>query len=846
MFFPFEVADPFSGVRYRLNSTRLAELSLAPRQVDWDPGRVMRDQSDPVWSRSLSNAPAETIAAVTWSLEDLMLATENLVPPSLEKLPESRMRDHLAALVRLWSGMGEALPEGLGAVRHVLSLPHGAFLDRLPVVERSLDPLAPALFRALYMRLEDEFGSVPAGEKPPRAPDGTCLNLAQDGLSQRELTPRAPDGSLSFYGLRDIDACASFAAAKARSLIEAGCPAREIAVMTAADPRHLARAFARQGIPLSGLPSALPERDVVGETLLHLLLAKRSPAPAMVIATLCLSPLMPWDAQTGRDLAEAVMKGRTDSQIERSCPAHAEFLRTLRKPAVSLSQLRLLMDRICEGLVDGRITRARMAGLLEGEGSPDWEAIIKAVQIEAPAVGEPERNIEGVSVWKADESPWRPCRHLIVADFCDGLYPARPRGNPLFLDSEIARIRDLTGLQLRGGAEHLARGLQLFEEQLQATSGSVTFLVPRRDLAGARLAPSASLALVARMVRGVDDAADLIVDIPRSDPESWPVAHHIAEPNPPAHPIPEALEFGTRKLLSLRKDDSGAALPQSPSRLETLLVSPLAWLLEEIGADDLSWSAEELDVLTAGNIAHHVFEHVFVNDQDPPGGEILKGMLQEAYDRAIARYAPFLRSQLWEMERAGLARDIVRAALEWKDILRRLKARIVANEMPLKGFVQGIALRGKADTILALPNGGLLLVDHKKSGTSGRRKRMEAGWDLQAGLYRDMIANPLHEPGDGIEALAGKHVGLAYHLMNDSGFLTSGVILPADVYAEDMGDSVNDAAVERLRERLDQLREGRILLNTSSDEKFFRNEAGITPYALVDGSPLVTAFMREV
>ena len=846
MFFPFQVADSFSGVRHRLSSTRLAELSLAPRQIGWDPGRAMRDQPDPVWSKSLSNAPAETVAAVTWSLEDLMLATDNLLPPSPEKLPDSRMREHLSALVRLWSVMGDALPEGLGAVRHVLSLPHGAFLDRLPVVEGSLDPLTPAVFRALYKRLETEFGSVSVGEKTPRAPDATCFNLLQDGLSQRELTPRGPDGTLSFYGLRDIDVCASFAAAKARSLIEAGCLACDIAVMTATEPRHLARAFARQGIPLSGLPSALPERDAVGETLLHLLLAKRSPAPAMVVASLCLSPLMPWDAQTGRDLAEAVMKGRTDSQIERSFPLHAEFLKALQKPAVSLSQLRLLMDRICEGLTDGRVTRARMAGLLEGEGSPDWEVIIKAVQIETPAVGQPERNIEGVSVWKADESPWRPCRNLIVADFSEGLYPARPRSNPLFLDSEIARIRDLTGLQLRGGAENLARGMQLFEEQLRAASGTVTFLVPRRDLGGARIAPSTSLALIARMIRGVDDAADLIVDISRSDPESWPVGHHIAEPNPPVHPVPEALEFGTRKLLALRRDDAGVALPQSPSRLETLLVSPLAWLLEEIGAEDLSWSAEELDVLTAGNIAHHVFEHVFVKDKDPPEGDILTGLLEDAYERAIARYAPFLRSHLWEMERAGLARDILKAATGWKDFLRRLRARVVANEMPLKGFAHGIALRGKADTMLVLPDGGLLLVDHKKSGTSGRRKRMEAGWDLQAGLYRDMIANPVHEPGDGMEALAGKHVGLAYHLMNDSGFLTSGVILPQDVYAEDMGDSVNDAAVERLRERLDQLREGRILLNTSSDEKFFRNEAGITPYALIDGSPLVTAFMREV
>lgn len=76
-------------------------------------------------------------------------------------------------------------------------------------------------------------------------------------------------------------------------------------------------------------------------------------------------------------------------------------------------------------------------------------------------------------------------RHLIVADFTDGLYPTRPRANPLFLDSEIAAIRRATGLHLRGQAEGLAHGLSLFDQQLQAVSGSVIFLLPWRDLAGA-------------------------------------------------------------------------------------------------------------------------------------------------------------------------------------------------------------------------------------------------------------------------------------------------------------------------------------------------------------------------
>jgi hypothetical protein len=61
-----------------------------------------------------------------------------------------------------------------------------------------------------------------------------------------------------------------------------------------------------------------------------------------------------------------------------------------------------------------------------------------------------------------------------------------------------------------------------------------------------------------------------------------------------------------------------------------------------------------------------------------------------------------------------------------------------------------------------------------------------------------------------------------------------------------MGNTVSDSAVEKLTARLAELGAGRVVLNTSGDEKFFRKEAGFTPYALTDGSPLVTAFIRQV
>ena len=247
-------------------------------------------------------------------------------------------------------------------------------------------------------------------------------------------------------------------------------------------------------------------------------------------------------------------------------------------------QLRFLLDRICERIGQGDQVRARLT-VPPGEGSPDWEAILRGIQVMPPTVADPDRNLEGVSLWSAHESPWRPCRHLIVSDFTDGLYPTRPRANPLFLDSEIAAIHAGTGVHLRGRADGLAQSLALLDQQLQAVIGSVTFLIPWRDLAGGRLQPSAGLSLVARAVAGVEDASDLITDLSRQSPAEWPIAYHHLMPVPEPAELPEELAFPGHDLLSLRRRDDGTAKPQSPSRLETLLVSPLAWLLAEVGAD---------------------------------------------------------------------------------------------------------------------------------------------------------------------------------------------------------------------------------------------------------------------
>lgn len=90
MFYPFKVSDPFSGLQYRLNDIRLAELSLAPRPKVWAPHPIIKAAPDPVWAESFANGPAETASAVIVALEDLILTTPDLAPSQIALLPEAR------------------------------------------------------------------------------------------------------------------------------------------------------------------------------------------------------------------------------------------------------------------------------------------------------------------------------------------------------------------------------------------------------------------------------------------------------------------------------------------------------------------------------------------------------------------------------------------------------------------------------------------------------------------------------------------------------------------------------------------------------------------------------------
>ncbi|NLC71915.1 MAG: PD-(D/E)XK nuclease family protein, partial [Desulfuromonadaceae bacterium] len=209
---------------------------------------------------------------------------------------------------------------------------------------------------------------------------------------------------------------------------------------------------------------------------------------------------------------------------------------------------------------------------------------------------------------------------------------------------------------------------------------------------------------------------------------------------------------------------------------------------------------------------------------------------------------PCLLGSEWRVERSHLEAEILAAALRWREILRKLDARVVGVEVPLEGNLDGVPLSGIADLLLALPQGRLLVVDYKKSRAKKRRIRMEKGFDHQTSLYRVMLqtggVSSRIAPGVGQALKEAGEIGQMYYLMDDQLALanTSGWI-QAPVYGiEEMPGDVSAEAMALIRQRLAEVRAGRIQLNRVDDPERL-DKIGMKLYALED-LPLLSLFLH--
>lgn len=838
---PLETRSPTTGAERTVTTDLLAATFLVPSPSPYPLEDVLKDFVAP-WSSSYRIAAEEVSHLVSLALRDLAVATPSLSVQSVNvaTLPDGRARDHLAALKSLWERMNDALPEDLHIVRHILSCSKEDALEPLPIIGAPcpFESLAEADLRSHLSML---FGALPSSTTGPVA--AGALGHVQRHLLDNS-SPTASDETLLAFGLRDPREEVAFAAARAQALIRAGYQPQEIGLLVPEDPAYLLPlepAFNRVGLPLSGLPSEPSLRDHAGEFLTNLLAIMRGPAPRLALASLCLSPLAPWSIDEGRVFAnEYAEKGWSPSarSYEGRGAKIFDELRPVSSPAQFIGRLYAVAKLMDAASLVPRINALRP--LLSGD-SIDWGLLSRAAAPSALVLDSEKRFVEGVSIFDETALPWRPVRHLIVMGLAGTNWPRPVASNPFFTESEIAQIEAATGIKLPSRRRTLARRLELFRRQLCSATEGATLTASVRDLEGKPLAPATALSLVSRAL-GAKNARSLLKSPLTFDQTSRPtngVVTSLAswhERNARADLPHEGEVAIPSNPFMLRKSDGGAVNPQSPSRLETLLVSPFAWLLGEIGAQDRTWSPETLDVLTLGNLIHGTLEGLFPEGaHDLDDATIRKGF-PAAFEAAIARNAPWLASEGWVAERRNLAREALEVALAWGRFLADNGAQVRQVETSFSGTYHfGLPIHGRADCLLDLPDGRVIVVDHKRSSSSSRRKRMEAGADLQVELYRRMIATT-----PDFAHLSPSYIITAYHCTIDGRVLTGpeGADLKS---ARPVPGPIGAIADQIVAERISALSAGRLSLNRASDAETFEKTLGIKAYAL--DNPLIAGFL---
>ncbi len=840
---------------------------------------------DAFWGKSYGNVKEEEKNTITGIIgEHLTMLLEAAGPEGkldqLEQLESApRLKRHVRDLALLHAAMHCALPPQLSAIQQILQATPERTIRSMRVYHTGEWLYLNGWQEALVQHLN---GAASEPEEPflksllesavsgPEGKSGSGLRYLQEKLfSLPEKI--ALDETLQWLVVRDYRQEVEVAAGMIQKALadDNTLKPADIALLLPTDQHysHAVRSvFDLAGLPVSGLHDAYNSRDLGGEAVLNLLLSLDKPAPVIALASLLSSPLMPWDNGVGNTLAQKIVELRFDLTEPKAFGAEQSKMLLLIRERVSnaaelkerLKHFPALLNR--DEAMQKHRTRAELlctelTKRLEKNDAIPWpllKSLVMPQALAAPTTSTTTR--EGIAVFYEQAEPWRKVKRLFVLGCFDGHYPLTPAGSIIFTDTDLLQLHEKLGMQPDTAKECNGRQRELFKRQIGAAGDEITFFVPSRDALGKPLSPSASLTFAGALFAGDGGAERLLVNlesnIERQHARGLALAGEKA-PEPPRELLKEDLSFG-RNLLEICPNEDGSAKSETPSRLETLMVSPLAWLFERLKVKAREWAPETLEVMTKGTLAHEVFEHLF-SPGELPSADTIKSRLPELLDQSVRKITPFLDRQEWKVEREHLGQEILKAALQWREILDKIDATVVATEISLQGKHDDLAVNGNADLLLKSGD-RLVVVDYKKSGSTIRRERMTLGYDHQAELYGEMIKTggakePAKIPKEALQELerfkTTGQIGTLYYLMNDQtvlantrGWLTNigGV--------EEIHNNTAVKAMELIGTRINELKSGAISLNRATDKKDCLDNKGIKAYAL-DSSPLIKLFMKE-
>jgi ATP-dependent helicase/nuclease subunit B len=610
----------------------------------------------------------------------------------------------------------------------------------------------------------------------------------------------------------------------------------------------LVQTCATFNIPLSRANQNEEYADLGTQWIFDALQCQDEFAVPMSYASLLCSPIMPYSYSRGQQLARLALDGALSSEKVADLGDESKSIVAIivswqnQTTAPQVAEFLEQLYAVYEGLGSGeslRIHKQRFKMQLEAleshvETFPESGFTELANQVQPYALKESTQRdawLHSIHVVYEDEYMIEEIKHLFVLGFNQSHYPKRREHFGVFSRTHWQGLAAATGIPYNPVEGYLERNRAVFKRQLQCASESVTFLSSALNLQGEWIAVSGSLADMAFCFHGGGGDLDpdkLLVRLEEGKTRPLYVPY-VDAPTLQPHRVlePEDLEFG-KDLFALRSDEHGNLRPESPSSFETLMISPLAWFLYRRGLEPKTWGVQELDVATQGIIAHGVFEECFCPEN--PGYD-LNG-IEAIIRKQMEKHAPYLRQPHRKLERERLHSEIITAAREFKTLLEHCDATVKKTEEELSGSIDGIPVRGRTDALLEI-SGVNLVLDYKKSGSSKRKKRMEQGYDHQLFLYKLML--------DDDQAMT------AYYTLNDATLIVDRAVSCPDKTGINLVEVQNECSIHAealLKERIGQIREGIIELNTKEDGGSWEKR-GVAASYTYERSPLIGLFAKE-
>lgn len=832
----------------------LAELWLIePSELDWDV--ALQEQAlamgDAFWKNSIHVDESATVAELQASLQFLLNYLPLGTQPATISQPDSRYERYYNDLVCLFQRIGERPAPGQLAEQWLMEH-QGLYIEPLnvyPILD--IDRLFPWQQQVLdVLKGKGWFAPEPSKydfipEPKPANQDATIQNFARTLFHPEAGT--IPCEDLYWITCRDHVEEVEAATSLIQAALDSGTVPERIAVVVPQGGDYelwLGKHFENAGIISSNVR---PESNVFDwqSALVHDLLSTLAqPEASMALMSVMVNPLMPWKARTGHKFAEQYARRKTltsEEEIEQSLLDLIQNAPEKTTPRV-VDWLKAIAE-LCRKNIYKGLSGQRMKGLIENTerllslyGAEDFGEKINRILRQMPVAtlesGENRiRYLNAINIIQDKEHLPFQVDHLFILGFKQDHYSYRPEHTGAIPREAWDTIAAETGLAMPSMDTSQEYWQKDFAELLSRADKGLTFLRSTNDSLGESLEPSESLLDMALCFQEIEKLAPEKLETPILQSRHPLVRTEIIEVKEEPKPELGNMDFGYNLQIA-RLDDSGDFGQESPSSLEKLMVSPLAWLLNRLYIESCIWEPETPDVRVQGNVAHKVFE-LFFEDPKNALGESLANRL---FDQAVNEEAPFLNTDRWSLKRAKLRDEVLEALNDLVNWCDKLGWQVMHTEKPIEGSLWGIKVGGRVDAILS-DGQQALIIDYKKSKHANRLTRLEKGYDLQTYIYRE-----LYQQGNPDSTLLS-----GYYTLNDSTLVTdqalSGSEMLSMVQPRATLDAQSENAVAFVEGRLKAIQEGLITLNHADDSKEW-GKVGITDYSTRD-NPVIARFMLD-